>query len=354
MRRDSSEDAQYSRKFNSGYFLTIFNLLVLLVSPTLAQTSITPRPVKMLIISMFDPESKSWIDQLGLTQKIAVPGLSRDDSYVYCNDDGVCLMVTGMGHANAAASTMALIFSRQFDLTEAYVLIAGVAGIDPRMGTLGSAAWARYLVDFGIQNEIDAREKPADWSTGYAGIHAANPQTKPELAYKMEVFELNEALLKRILALTGRVQLADSPKAAAYRANYPDPPANRPPTVIQCDTLSADTWWHGALIGERAHDWVALLTDGKGAYCTTQQEDNATFDALLRGESAGLIDTRRVAVLRTASNFDRPYPGETAEQSLSAKSGGFPVAIQNLTVAAMPYVHEVVADWAQWKSGMPQ
>ncbi|SEM35430.1 Purine nucleoside permease (NUP), partial [Variovorax sp. YR750] len=31
-----------------------------------------------------------------------------------------------------------------------------------------------------------------------------------------------------------------------------------------------------------------------------------------RGASAGLLDLRRVAVLRTASNFDRPHPGQTA------------------------------------------
>jgi purine nucleoside permease len=59
------------------------------------------------------------------------------------------------------------------------VLIAGIAGIDPSMGTLGSAAWARYLVDFGLRNEIDASEKPANWTTGYLGsmqrIRARNP-----------------------------------------------------------------------------------------------------------------------------------------------------------------------------------
>ena len=39
--------------------------------------------------------------------------------------------------------------------------------IDPARGTVGSAAWARYLVDFGIAHELDAREMPKGWKTGY-------------------------------------------------------------------------------------------------------------------------------------------------------------------------------------------
>ena len=44
----------------------------------------------------------------------------------------------------------------------------------------------------------------------------------------------------------------------------------------------------------------------------TQQEDNATYNALARAAAAGKVDLKRLAVLRTASNFDRPYPGQSA------------------------------------------
>src|SRR5262245_20303667 len=69
-----------------------------------------------------------------------------------------------MGHSNAAASMTALVFSRMFDLSRTYFIVAGVGGIDPALGTLGSTAWARYLVEFGIQWEIDARDIPVDWT----------------------------------------------------------------------------------------------------------------------------------------------------------------------------------------------
>jgi purine nucleoside permease len=323
-------------------------------SPSSAQNDVGgPRPVKVLIISMFGPEGQPWIDGLGLDQQLSVPGLSPDYPTVNCNADDVCQLTTGMGHTNAAASTAALIFSNQFDLSRTYFLIAGIAGIDPTQGTLGSAAWARYLVDFGIAWEIDAREIPADWSTGYLGINTRAPGEKPPLDYRTEVFRLNEQLLQAALRLSRTGTLIDSPEAIAYRANWDIAPANQPPAVVQCDTAAGDTWWHGALLEKQAQDWTKLLTDGLGTYCTTQQEDNATFEALLRGQAAGKLTTERVAVLRTGSNFDRPYPGQTAYDSLATSiSGGFVPATQNLFYAGAPLVNEIVTDWEAWQLGV--
>lgn len=311
------------------------------------------REVKVMIISMFGPEGQVWIDSLALNEQIPVRGLSSDYPNIHCNADDVCQMTAGMGHANVAASTMALLLSNKFDFRHTYFLIAGIAGIDPGQGTLGSAAWARYLVDYGISWEIDAREMPPSWPNGYIGIFTAGPGVKPSLDYRTEVFQLNEALLQKILALTSNVTLSDGADAQTYRALYPNPPANQPPKVIQCDTAAGDTWFHGNYLGQRASDWTRTLTDGKGVYCTTQQEDNATLNALTRGAQAGLMDLSRVAVLRTASNFDRPHPGQTAFDSLSGNSGGFGPAIANLFLAGGPFVSDVVKHWEHWRHGVP-
>jgi len=258
-----------------------------------------------------------------------------------------------MGHANAAASTMALVLSPQFDLSHTYFVVTGIAGIAPDLGTLGAAAWARYLVDFGLQQEFDATEAPPQWQGGYVGIGAADPQTKPKLEYGTEVFQLDEALLQRALALSRGARLEDNEAAAAYRKQYPQAAAQAAPAVLQCDTLGGDTWWHGERLGERASAWTRLLTDGKGRYCTTQQEDNATYEALRRGAAAGRLDLHRVAVLRTGANFDRPHPGQSAPESLNAQSGGFPIATANLYRAAWPLVSDIVAHWPQWRHGVP-
>ena len=124
-------------------------------------------PVKVMIISAFAGEAAAWLTNRGLRQLVPVPGLSADYPAVACNDAAVCHVTTGMGHANAAASMIALLLSTKFDFKRTYFLIAGIAGVYPRQATIGSAAWARYIVDIGIINEFDAREMPAGWATGF-------------------------------------------------------------------------------------------------------------------------------------------------------------------------------------------
>jgi purine nucleoside permease len=303
-----------------------------------------PRAVKAMIISMFGPEGQVWIDNMALTEEIPVPGLSPDYPAVHCNAKDVCNVITGMGHANAAASISALVYSRKFDLTKAYFLIAGIAGIDPQQGTLGSAAWARYLVDYGIAWELDAREMPDGWPYGYFGINTKSPTEKPPLDYRTEVFRLDETLLQRALRLSKDVVLDDSPDAQTFRAKYASSPASDPPKVIQCDTMAGDTWYAGTALGERARDWTKLLTDGEGTYCTTQQEDNATYEVLKRADAAGRVHVDRVAVLRTGSDFDRPYSGQTDADGIVnyGEQGGFVPAISNLYKAGAPLIDDIV------------
>ncbi|WP_188705309.1 purine-nucleoside phosphorylase [Silvimonas iriomotensis] len=328
-------------------------------APALAAKTRTPKthgqPVKVMIISMFGPEAQVWHDHLRFDRKTAIPGFSPDYPAVACTSDGICQMTTGMGHTNAAASVSALVWSRQFDLSKTYFLIAGIAGIDPQQGTVGSAAWARYLVDFGIQWELDAREAPAEWQGGYLGINTKSPSEKPPLDYRTEVFQLNETLLQRAVALSKGVELADSKEAAAFRARYTYAPANQPPSVIQCDTLAGDTWFSGTRLGQRARDFTKIMTDGKGTYCTTQQEDNATYEALKRGAAAGLVDLNRIADLRTGSDFDRPPEGMSDVDNLLKyqEQGGFVPAVQNLYRAGYPLVHAIASDWPHWKDGVP-
>ncbi len=318
------------------------------------------RPLKVVIISMFGPEAEPWIKPFALNQSIAVPGLSPDYPALRCNTDDVCLLTTGMGHANAAASTLALTLDPRFDLRKTYFLVAGIAGIDPAQGTLGTATWAQWLVDSGIAHELDARDMPKGWKSGYYGVLTKGPGVKPKLEYRTEVAQLDPVLVRKLVALTRHAPLQDSAQAKTYRARYTGAAhaaARMAPSVIQCDTLGGDTWWHGDRLGEHARNWTRLMTDGKGRYCTTQQEDNATYNALERAAAAGKVDTKRMAVLRTGSNFDRPYPGQSAHASLLASgnggTGGFVPATQNLQIVGGIAVRDIVARWSQWQSGVP-
>lgn len=315
-----------------------------------------PLAVKVLVINLFFLEAAPWIKALNPTREIRVPGLSEDYPVVKCNAQAVCQMTTGMGHTNAAASVMAVLYSGLFDVRRTYVLVAGIAGIDPRRGTIGSAAWARYVVDAGIAHEIDARELPRGWHDGYFGVNTDAPDRVPKFDYRTELFRLDEALLQRALALSRSVALEDGKDLRAYRLHYLEPPANQPPAVIQCDTLSSDTWWTGRWLGEHAREWTRLLTEGKGTYCTSQEEDNAVMNALTRGSQSGLIDLGRVAVLRAGSDFDRPYPHQTAFAALKAQrmlAGAGTIAADNLVRAGMPLVDAIAGHWEMWQNGVP-
>lgn len=67
---------------------------------------------------------------------------------------------------NAASSITALTFSSLFDFRLTYFLIAGIAGVNPKLATLGSVTFAKYAVQVALQYEFDAREIPANFTTG--------------------------------------------------------------------------------------------------------------------------------------------------------------------------------------------
>ncbi len=70
---------------------------------------------------------------------------------------------------------MALGCDPRFDLREAYWLVAGIAGVDPADASLGSAAWAEWVVDGDLAHEIDPREMPKEWTTGFFPLDESDP-----------------------------------------------------------------------------------------------------------------------------------------------------------------------------------
>lgn len=308
---------------------------------------------KVLVITMFDGETKPWIEGRDFTTRVAVPGLSPAAPEVACDGAGLCVMTTTMGYADAASSTAAVALGDAFDLSSTYIIIAGIAGVDPKDGTTGGAYWARYAIDGGLRHEIDPRQVPEGWKNGMVGLGASAPGEKPKWSAGTEVYALNPVLAERALALTKGTELADSDTAKAYRAAYPEPAARAAPAVGLCDTVSIDTYWHGSMIGDGIEDWARLMTDGAANYCTTQMEDNATLTALRRAADAGRLDFDRIALLRTASNFDREPPGVTPIASLTGNSGGFGPATTNAYRVAGALADTIIGNWDVWSKGVP-
>lgn len=101
-------------------------------------------------------------------------------------------------------------------------------------------------------------------------------------------------------------------------------------------------------------NYTTLVTNGTGVYCTTAQEDNATLEALLRAAIYKLVDFTRIIVMRTASDFDRPYDGEPDTVNLFyADQGSFEPAIQNIYLAGREVIAGITGNWAKtFKKGI--
>ena len=144
-----------------------------------------PIPVKVVVIALFEPgadqgdtpgEYQYWVEREHLDHVYPFPQGFHD---LRMNDQGVLGVLAGVGTARAAASIMALGLDPRFDLSKAYWLIAGIAGADPEDASLGSAAWAEWVVDGDLAYEIDAREIPPQWTTGYVPLNKTVPYEQP-------------------------------------------------------------------------------------------------------------------------------------------------------------------------------
>jgi purine nucleoside permease len=332
--------------------------------PTTLPTAEHPLKVKVVIVTMFEVgadtgdvpgEFQYWVERRQLNRVIPLPAGYHD---IRTNEDGLIGTVTGMGTAKAAASIMALGLDPRFDFSQAYWLVAGIAGIDPNRGTVGSAVWADYVVDGDLAHEIDAREMPEDWPNGFTPLNKVEPFEQPRGPSIGEVYPLNLSLVHWAYQLTQSIPLPDNEKARRDRIRYHGlPEALAGPKVSIGSTLSSSTYWHGKLLNQWAHDWVKYWTDGKGEYCTTAMEDTGTMQALADLAKARRVDLNRVLVLRTASNFDSPPPGVSAAQDLKdEKTGNYSAYLPSLDAAFMignRIVSEILNHWDTYSTQTP-
>ena len=273
-------------------------------------------------------------------------------------ETGVLGMVTGMGTANSATAVMELGMDARFDMSHAYWLVAGIAGVDPADASIGSAAWAEYLVDGDLAHEIDAREMPPDWPTGYFARETRKPYDPNKPAPTGEMFHLNGALTEWAFQLTRNVPLDDSPSLQKERAQYVGyPNANKPPFVLKGDNLAGMTFWHGKLLNEWADRWVSYWTDGKGNFVTSAMEDTGTFQALAYLHPTRRVNKDRAMVLRTASNFTMQPPGgmTAAEHLLRENEGyaGLSASVEAAYRVGSVVVNEIVTHWDRYRDHTP-
>ncbi|MEA2539089.1 MAG: hypothetical protein QOH35_455 [Acidobacteriaceae bacterium] len=322
-----------------------------------------PIPVKVVVISLFEPgadqgdtpgEYQYWVEREHLDHLYPFP---QGFHNLRMNDQGVLGVLAGVGTARAAASIMALSLDPRFDLSKAYWLVAGIAGADPQDASLGSAVWAEWVVDGDLAYEVDAREIPPQWTTGYVPLNQTVPYEKPRNDENFTMFHLNPGLREWAYQQTKAVALDDSPALQEARMHFEGANAHRPPFILKGDTLSASTFWHGKLLDQWANDWVSYHTDGKGHFVTSAMEDTGVLQSLTFLQRTGRVDLNRVMVLRTVSNFDQPATGLTAAQSLAAMQGhrysAYLPALEAAYRVGNVVVSDIVTNWDRYQDHVP-
>jgi purine nucleoside permease len=348
-----------------------FNLLVVASAASHEQSNEQSHkqsavPIKVVVVTMYENgehtgdragELQLWVERLKGLQSLPFPVGQHD---LYLNADGVLVICTGGGIPNATASIMALGLDARFDLSDAYWLIAGIAGGDPADVSIGSGVWARHVVDGDLAYEIDAREMPAEWPYGFmplGGYEPAEPGDDVSTGWTVDTvtFALNEPLVDWAYTLTKDIALPSYAATNEFARMFTrHPNASKPAFVTRGEHLSASTYWHGEELNKWANDWVQVYSSADRNFMTSGMEDSGTLTALHRLGRIDKVDPERVLVLRTVSNFTVPPAGKSVMWSATADypDNGLP-ALESAYRIGSKVVQQLVDNWAQYQQTIP-
>lgn len=306
-----------------------------------------PVRVKVFVGAMFEigqntgdraGEFQHWYERYWKeAAPIAVKGALNP---VYCNADGVCGAVLGMGKVSSSSSMQAILLNPQLDLSQAYFIISGVAGTPPSRGTIGEVNWATWLVDYDLGHR---------WA--HDEVAPGQPLFMPRKGYEaVRLFRLNPELVAWAMRLSADTPLLDSDAARTYRQRYPQEAARRAPFVGTGTHMTGDTFFHGPGMSAQAQSIAKLY--GADDYVITEMEAAAITLVIKR-----LQGSDRVLSLRGAVNFDQGNPNETTLQHLDPApgqtAGGFAETVANVQRVGSRVVDHIVAQWPQWQQGVP-
>ena len=315
-------------------------------------------------------EFQYWVEREQLTGTLEVPGAPHPLRY---NSAGLYASVAtntrdrNLTMAPASELIMALCLDPHLDLSKTYWIINGISGIDPAHGPIGSAVWAVHVVDGDEMREVGESEMPAAWPYGLFAIGTSAPDTLPTaqsdaggwggatLAYTMD-YALNPGLTRWAFAVSKeRAVLTDSPALKSFREQYTGyPRAQLPPQILMGDTIASARYWHGEKRTIWARHWVKLWTHGEGELSTTAMEQAAYVGTLQRMAAQGRLDFNRVLMLRSASNYCMPPPGQDFLKTIGDESLGTKPALEAAYRAGSEVVHELLRDWTRYEKEIPQ
>jgi purine nucleoside permease len=227
-------------------------------------------------------ELRPWLDGFDPTRELSLPGLADP---LRVTDDGVGLVATGIGKADAATTVATLFASPRVDCSAATVLTVGIAGGPPDVGPLGSVVVGDRVVDWDRKHRVDDGADPVELLGWRERDH---------------VYDLDPALADLATDVARGTALREVGGSA--------------PAVTRGTVLSGDEFWHGEGLAEQAEGLVAAYDAGR--YRVTEMEAAGTAVALDRFGAIG-----RYAVVRAVANYDRPPADRAARENLDLWSG---------------------------------
>ena len=334
-------------------------LALLLPASLLAEA---PIPVKVAVVVTFEVGSDTgdkpgelqyWAERENWSRTVRVPGV---DHPVLVGDDGTVGVVSGTT-ARCSTQIMALVMSGKFDFSRTYWIVNGIAGVNPAVASIGSAAWSHYVIDGDVAYEIDAREADPSWPYAIVPVGSGVPNQKPKReGWEPDTmaYELNGPLVDWAFERTRSTPIPDTDLMQAYRARYEGfPNAQRPPFVLCGESFGCCRYWHGKALTQWASDWTRLWTGGKGEFAMSDMEDQGIAAALSRLSKMGLVEFRRVLFLRTASNYCMQAPKQDVNDSLHADYAGYLPSLEAAYRVGSPVAHELSKHWALYRDRIP-
>lgn len=267
-------------------------------------------------------ERERWLDTYDCTHHQDIPGVADPLQYT---SDGLGILSTGVGKANAAASVAALCTDPEICVSDAYFLSVGIAGVSPQEGTIGSVFLADVVADWDCKYRVD----PGD-------------DVKHELwpfEYRSVVRSLNKELVEIGRIAANSVGLLGNGRVADLVQPYTQEAATAPPSVGVGTTVTSDEFWHGSIIAHQVGEWLEHYDVTK--FATTQMEDWATALTLDR---FGHLD--RYLSVRAASNFDRPPTASQGEDTVRTIENPVPleIGLENAFRVGSAIVDTLLAD----------
>jgi purine nucleoside permease len=243
----------------------------------------TARSLRAVVLPAIGLELRPWLAGVEFTAERSLPGLREP---LRVTDDGVGIVPTGIGKADAATTVASLFASPRVDCSAAVFLTVGIAGGPPQTGPFGSVCVGDCVVDWDRKHRVaDDDERPVD------------------LLYWRErdyVYDLDPALADRA------VEAAEGTELRTVGDGTPE--------VTRGTVVSGDEFWHGGTLAEQA-EWLVDAYDAP-PYRVTEMEAAGAVVALDRFDA---LD--RYAVVRGLANHDRPPADSTAHENLDLDTG---------------------------------